>query len=322
MSRIPTELKVGIFVVVTLVLLGALILSFSKGTPFYVATYDIHLRAEDVGGVRIGAGILMAGVPIGNVRDIALEKGGRTVLIQIRILQRFRIPEDSTFSIQQYGFLGDQYIAVVPGDSPVMLEDGDVALADQPFNIQEVARSAVGLIQKVDRAAASLNLAIERLDETLFAEENLTNLTVMVSNFRLLSEQALATVSSVDSLVDLNSHPLSLAVSNLVLFSEQLNGVADELQIMVATNRNEFNAAVKHIESTSSHLEKITGGLQEGRGAVGLLLRDPETEREFRQTMHNIHVLSSNLNQHGVLWRPRRDFRTPADTLYPGRSPF
>ena len=51
MSKSRLEFKVGLFVLVCLVLLGALLLQFSKGTLLLKPGYDLHLTAKNVGGL-------------------------------------------------------------------------------------------------------------------------------------------------------------------------------------------------------------------------------------------------------------------------------
>ena len=76
MSKSRLEWKVGLFVLVGLVLLGALALQFSKGTTFFRPTYTIKLRTANVGGLKLRSAVLMAGVQIGTVSDIRLAPGG------------------------------------------------------------------------------------------------------------------------------------------------------------------------------------------------------------------------------------------------------
>ena len=61
------EWRVGVFVLVGLVLLAVLMLQFSKGWDLLTPTYRLTLKTANVGGIKRGAGVLMAGVPIGNV---------------------------------------------------------------------------------------------------------------------------------------------------------------------------------------------------------------------------------------------------------------
>src|SRR3954466_578982 len=108
------ELQVGLFVCLGLALLAALMLQFSKGTTFFRKTYDILLRATTVGGLKPKASVLMAGVQVGTVSDIRLGPHGTNVTITLRIFQEFQIHRDARILIETSGFLGDQYVAIVP----------------------------------------------------------------------------------------------------------------------------------------------------------------------------------------------------------------
>src|ERR1051326_5000354 len=98
-------LKVGLFVLIGLVLAGAMIMRFSKGTGLST-TYRLYLQARNAGGIIPGANVLMAGVPVGSVSDIKLSDNGAQVRMVAKIYSRFKIQKDAQFSIQTVGFLG------------------------------------------------------------------------------------------------------------------------------------------------------------------------------------------------------------------------
>src|SRR5437870_9873341 len=114
MSKTRLEWKVGLFVFVGLVLLAAMLLQFSKGLTFFRPTYTILLRAANVGSLKLRASVLMAGVQVGTVSDIRLSPQGTNVAIALRIYSQYEIHKDARFLIEQSGFLGDQYVAIMP----------------------------------------------------------------------------------------------------------------------------------------------------------------------------------------------------------------
>ena len=71
--------KVGLFVVIALAIIGGLILNFSKGASVFRPSYTITVQAENVGGLVSGAGVMMAGVPIGSVRSMDLSPDGKEI---------------------------------------------------------------------------------------------------------------------------------------------------------------------------------------------------------------------------------------------------
>ena len=323
MSQSRLEWKVGLFILTSLILMSAVVVKFSKGSAWFAASYDIMMRTKNVGGLVEGASVLMAGVRVGHVAGIDLNPGGSNVTVRLRIRKQYQIHRDADFSIKQAGFLGDRFVSVVPTENAAdLLRDHGEVECEEPFDLQEMARSAAGLLQRVDDTAKKLNDAVKRIDRTLFAENTLSNLTASFSNLRRMSERALATLDGIDQFVLTNSHPLSASVSNLVAFSEQLSQTAKEIRQTVSTNRAEVGSIIKNIVSASGEADKLVTGLQAGQGLAGHFLKDEKLEEEFGAAISNLSLLSSNLSRFGLFWKPKVKNTSPTPASPPlGRNP-
>ena len=323
MNQSRLEWKVGLFVLLSLAFAAGLIMRFSKGSSVFTKTYEILLVTSNVGGIRTGASILMAGVQVGTVQAIDLDDSGKIVTMHAQILARFRIRKGAHFTIEQAGFLGDQYIAITPPktDRGDEIQPGETVPCEEPFNLQEVARSAAGLLRRADETAAKLNDAVERIDQTLLSRQTLTNLSSAVANFRIASERALGTLDGVDYLVQTNSPGLTATISNLVHFSQQLDLVSTELQLAVSTNRGGITAAIENLQTGTLHLSGLLNDLQAGKGLAGSLLKDDHLQEQFASTLGNLNILSSNLSQNGLFWKPRMRPVTTGPSIYPGKNP-
>src|SRR5258706_7682020 len=304
MNESRTAVKVGIFVAVGFALLVLLTMSFSKGLSIFTPTYPLYLRAVSVGGLKDRAAVLMSGVTVGNVVEAAIPPDGQGVRIKVKIQQKYAIHADARFVIEQIGFLGDQYISIYPtkNEQPI-LQPGAEIVCEEPFNLQEIVRSASGLIQGVNQAIKTVNDMFTRVDKTLLTEENLTNITVTIRNLRTASDQAVVMVDGVTRLVDTNGPPISKAVTNLVLFSEELDKLAVEMQQAVYTNKVELTAAVRNLESMSGVLDRLLKDVESGHGLAGALMRDESLKIDLRQIAVNFSNLSSNLFKYGLLYR-------------------
>src|SRR5437762_13228085 len=106
MSHPRLEWKVGLFVFIGLALLAGLLLEFSKGLSLFRPTYQIYLRAENIGGLKPRADVLMSGVQVGTVSAIQLAPDGKSVTITLRLYKKYEIHKDADFIIDQSGFLG------------------------------------------------------------------------------------------------------------------------------------------------------------------------------------------------------------------------
>jgi phospholipid/cholesterol/gamma-HCH transport system substrate-binding protein len=317
MDKKRLEWKVGIFVFIGLVVLGLLLLQFSKGTSLFKPTYNLFLIAKNVGSLKLRASVLMAGVQIGTVSDIQLGPEGTNVTITLKIYDKYVIHKDAEIRIEMSGFLGDQYVAVVPtfnqGD---VWHPDDHPVVKEPFNIQEVARSAAGFLQRIDQTTKSLDEAIADVRRLLLNEQTLTNLALTVDNAREASGRAVVTVNNINSLVETNSQAVALAVSNIVYFSQQINQVAGGLKDVVATNGNDLSAALKNFESSTESLKSMMADVQAGKGLAGTVLRNDQLATNVDMIAANFAVATSNLNRLG-LWHFMWHKEVPANEKPP-----
>lgn len=316
MEKTRIEWKVGVFVTIGLVLLGTLILNFSKGASIFKKSYELRLRTGNVGGIKTQASVLMSGVVVGHVVNTELEPDGKSVIARLKIYDRYQIYRDAVFVIEQAGFLGDQYVSIIPRENKgEILRGGEEVTCAEPFNLQEVARSAAGLIQRVDQTAKKLNEAVSRIDRVLLGEENLALLSRTVTNLSVVSDRAIGTIDGVDRMISSNTPIIAAAVSNLNTFTEQLNRVSGDLKNIVAENRPVISNAVKNVELATGSARQIMDDVQAGKGAVGTLLKDPATKAEIESVVKNLEdltgslaIASKNLSENGLwrfLWKPK-----------------
>lgn len=89
-------------------------------------TYEIRAEFENIGGLKPGAAVTLAGVRIGRVRDIIINKDNFEATVTLRIENAYDfLPKDSSASILTAGLLGEQYIGLSPGGADENLAAGD-----------------------------------------------------------------------------------------------------------------------------------------------------------------------------------------------------
>jgi len=303
MEKSRLETKVGLFVLVGILLLAASLILFSKTTNPFSRTYELRLHAANVGGLKLHASVLLAGVQVGSVSSIELAPDSKSVSILLKIYRSYKIYRDARFVIEQSGFLGDQYVAIIPTDNKDRpLRDGDEVNCQEPFDVLEVARTATGFIQRIDETAQKLDASVTDLRRVVLNAQTLTNFTVTLNNMRSASEQALGTVGDVNALIATNGARVTLAVSNAVFFSQELIHLAGSAQEVVTTNSPEISAAIKNIESSTEVLKKLADDLQSGKGLAGTALQNEQLATNVQAVAYNLAVASSNLNRLG-LWK-------------------
>jgi ABC-type transporter Mla subunit MlaD len=302
MEQKRLETKVGLFVFVGLALLAVLLIQFSKGTSLFHGTYELQLHASNVGGLQERAKVLLAGVQVGSVSDIKLADDTKSVTILLKIYNNFKIYGDARFVIEQSGFLGDQYVAIVPMDNQgSYLTNNAPVNCEPPFNLQEVARSAAGFVNRIDDTAQKLDDSITDLRRVVLNVGTLTNFSITMNNMRMASEQAMGTMNDINAIVTTNGSQVSLAVSNLLFFSQELTRLAGSADTVLATNAPEITASVNNIKSSTDALKKIMDDLQSGRGLAGTVLQNQQLATNVQAIADNLSIASGNLNRLG-LW--------------------
>ncbi len=138
------EVAVGLFVMAGI---AALFLTALQATEFEElwqnrSNYPLYARFENIGTLKVRAPVKVAGVLVGRVTAIRLDRESYRAVVELSIDGRYRFPEDTIASIYTSGLLGEQYIALEPGGSEEMLAPGDEI---------EITQSALVLEELVGR---------------------------------------------------------------------------------------------------------------------------------------------------------------------------
>jgi phospholipid/cholesterol/gamma-HCH transport system substrate-binding protein len=148
------ETAVGAVVVIVAAVFLAFAFSWAEGGT--VQGYELTARFNRVDGVRVGSDVLLSGIKVGTVIDIALDTKDYEVEVRFSLDNSTRLPVDSTATIGSSGLLSDNYVALVPGGAKEMLGDGDeiqntsdaVDVADLLSKIILIAVNAVNAEKK------------------------------------------------------------------------------------------------------------------------------------------------------------------------------
>lgn len=130
MQRSTLELWVGLFVAAGLAALGMLAFKVGNLTTADVTNgYRLTAEFENIGGLKVKAPVTLAGVRIGRVTAISIDKNRFRAVVEMNVDGSFNnIPKDSSASILTSGLLGDQYIGLEAGGSEENLKNGDQIL--------------------------------------------------------------------------------------------------------------------------------------------------------------------------------------------------
>ena len=121
------ELWVGLFVALGIAALAFLAFRVGNLSDTSVAKgYRVTAGFNEIGGLKVKAPITLAGVRVGRVTDIKIDKQRYRAEVELTIDGYYNnLPRDSSASILTAGLLGDKYIGLEPGGSEENLKEGD-----------------------------------------------------------------------------------------------------------------------------------------------------------------------------------------------------
>jgi phospholipid/cholesterol/gamma-HCH transport system substrate-binding protein len=88
--------------------------------------YDVSAKFDNIGDLKVGAPVSMAGVEIGRVVSIDFDTKEYKAVVKMSLNARYnQIPTDSDASIYTQGLLGGKFIGLTAGGAETYLKDKD-----------------------------------------------------------------------------------------------------------------------------------------------------------------------------------------------------
>ncbi len=123
MKRNPVETILGFGVLI----FTGLFLFFAAARVDIKAVkgYNISANFSKIGGLERGADVRISGIKVGSVLETKLNPETFTADVILSIDSSVRLPIDTIASISDSGIMGDKYVSLEPGKSPVVLKNND-----------------------------------------------------------------------------------------------------------------------------------------------------------------------------------------------------
>ena len=166
------EVRLGLFIVVTLAILFAGVFLIGNTETLFKSTYRVKAEFQNVAGLNDGADVRVGGIHEGTVRKIDLPKrpdGKVTVVMDLQSATRDIVKKDSLAAIKSEGLLGDKYVDVSFGSQAAeRLKDGETIGSEPPLDISD-------LLSKTNQILDTTKTAMEGAQETVSNLQSITS---------------------------------------------------------------------------------------------------------------------------------------------------
>jgi len=305
-----SELRVGLFVLVALLILAVAIF-YVTGGPVFGAKYRIKTYLPEVSGLVTGAAVRLDGVEIGNVERISIvprEHGKppdkmHNIEVGMRLDRRFQndILTDSVAMLVTEGLLGNRYVNIQRGYTGVPLKDGQIVPGAEEKAIKEVVeRSAdvmtnlTALSQDVQDLINGVRQGRGTLGKLLTDEQAYKHLSSILAK----GDEIATTVQSGQG-----------TVGKLVMTDEmgsKMDKSLDQFNTILADLRAQKGTLGKLLydptlydqaKEAISNSNVIIGDARAGKGTLGKLITDETLYDKLRDSSSNISEVTAKLNR-------------------------
>jgi len=285
------ELRVGILVVTSVVLLAVAIFYIGGDTGFFTPKYKMKVYFHSADGLHKGALVLVNGVRIGNVSDINLTAdpdANRAVEVELQLNKSYHdmIRTDSVATIGTVGVLGDQQVEFTRGSSSKpAIEDGGMLQGMDAGDIKQI-------ISNTNDVVANLGVMTSKIGALIDNVNNGKGTAGKFLNDNAVYDKLAATVDEAHKLV-IDAHSGNGSIGRLLSDDEVYQGVKASI--------DRLNSTLIKVDAT---VEKINGG----DGTVAKLLNDPSVYNKTDQLVTKFNAVADRIERgEGMLGKLSKD---------------
>ncbi len=301
------QLKVGIMVLVSLVVLAVGIFFISGQVGFLTRQYSLKTYFASAAGVREGSEVRLAGILVGNVDGVRISpftEPERAVEIDMRISRRFQqqIRADSVATLQTAGLLGEAYVDISRGTpGQAVLQNGGMVPSQEVGSMQRVVQNANDVVSNLRVLSETLNNITQQVqsgqgsvgkliyDQSFYKELN----TTAANAARMMADvqQGKGTVGKF--MTDDTVYQRTVATI------DHLNQVLDDIQHGHGSMAKFINdpSVYDDLKGTISKANTMMDKVNSGQGTLGKMVNDPQLYNRLNTTMGNVDQITARMNR-------------------------
>ncbi|MCA9595452.1 MAG: MCE family protein [Myxococcales bacterium] len=304
---IKRDIKVGLFVLVGLILMGVVVFLIGDERSLFEAKDDYKAVFEDVQGLKPGSPVRMGGIDVGSVSKVAYSDDAKDLKLYVTLsivrAEARRIRVDSTVSIEGKGLLGDKMVVLTAGDPEKdRIPAGGVISTEQTASMEATISKLTGIGDKVDKVVSNLEKTTHALSNEQFTNDLQGTLKSLNSILRSVDQgDGYASKLLHDKK---EAEKLSRTLSNLERSSAELDRTLRGVNSIVGRVQTGpgFAHEVLYEKGPGESLNQFGGaaqelaltlkGIREGNGpAHSIIYGDDQSQ----QLMGNINAMSRDL---------------------------
>ncbi|MDL5050196.1 MlaD family protein [Oscillatoria amoena NRMC-F 0135] len=289
--KISKEVRVGLFMVVSLVLLY-LGFNYLKGIDFFSSRKKYYAVYDNVDQLMPSNQIFLSGVSVGRVSRIQIDQVKRRVVVELEIDSYVRLG-DSTVAILNGDFLGTKFIQLNVGRITRELKPKDTLRSDVAKGITDfLTETAAPVTDNLQTTLRKLNAILDNLGRNSNKLDSIFDgfkqtpvlLNKTISNANNKMDSVSASIGSLSSSIQLTLRELRPTINNLKVFSDSLKSV-------------EMTKTLKNVEGTLARLNESLSRLSKGDNTMSKLMTEDTLYVNLNKLLVSLDSLAKHINE-------------------------
>ncbi len=305
MTKLVTPFRVGLLVLASVAFLLTFLVFVRRGT-LGADTITVYAFFHDASGLGKRSRVQVAGIPVGEIRDISLV--GTRARVALRLRKDIGLRTDAVLIKRTESFLGDYLLDLQIGtpQAPLMPDGGEITNVIDQLGLQALFDTLGKITNDIQSVTTSLRQALggdagtESLQTIV---RNLTELSQSVNETAQRSskniEEILGNVRDVTASMRSATEGEAPSIREIV---ENVRTITGDVRRMVSDVRGTLYAAdggvetqvasvgssLRKLDGTLANLETITQNIREGKGTVGELVSDEQLGKRVNETITDV----------------------------------
>ena len=299
------QLRVGLMVAISLVIVVTGIFMISRGVGAFSTHYYLKAYFPGAEGLRAGAQVDLAGVPVGNVDRIYLSNTSnpnRTVVVMMKVTRDYQddIRADSVALVLTAGLLGESYVDISRGhpNQPVLRNGGEVIAREGPDikqvvnNVNDVLSNLTALSSQLNDVTKQITTGKGTIGQFIYSAALYNELNDTVSKMHSMLTKVSEGQGTAGQLIA--SDTLANRLNSTL---DRANQLMDQMQHGNGTLPRFLNdpSLYNNLNRDLTQAQSIMTGIQQGNGTLGKFYKDPELYDRLNRVAGNANTITERM---------------------------
>jgi len=325
-AKITEAAKVGLFVLGSAAASYVVYRTVSKEVG-HGGSYVVHAYLPDATGLAPHSRVTIAGIAVGSIDKISLEKGRARV--DVKMSKDVALFQSATLGVKSTSLLGENMIVLTPGMGDPKKKDGD------EIDTLPEARSFDSIKDEIGRIADLVEKVVQQLANSVGTDKGGKNIERTLQNLADATEAINLTVRENRAMIRESITNIDNITTQggpeLLRILQNVRVVTEDVKVMMAkqeasadggTGSGELrqtiervNRASASLESALAHIDKVAERVEKGEGTLGRLSKDETLINEVQGVAEGVNDYVDSLRRMQTVVGLRSDYNFLANTI-------